>query len=258
MTLEYVRLLEAMREVYAMPRGPKRFLAYIRLATGGRDDIGLPVSSFNPMAREHVVARLEELLQAGVEEAGKHAAREIEEQLQAISGHWKTGFELVDDVRGGWSNRWLTDATARFPSPDLLARPNQRPFATALLWASEEADTGIASCRLRAAVYRATYRRKYGAANTLAQMVRQEGLAALYAGEQHVVDRGAVAALRQRWGPLVHSARYPESFALLYGDEAASSVGYAPLGVSAMVGFAAALEEVREAGLDPVEMLIDG
>jgi len=45
--------------------------------------------------------------------------------------------------------------------------------------------------------------------------------------------------------PYLDTTDYPTLFACLYGDEAAKSVGYPPLGLSERAGFALALEEAR-------------
>jgi hypothetical protein len=38
--------------------------------------------------------------------------------------------------------------------------------------------------------------------------------------------------------PLLASTDYPTNFAAMYGDEAAKSVGFTPLGISSRTGFA--------------------
>jgi hypothetical protein len=45
--------------------------------------------------------------------------------------------------------------------------------------------------------------------------------------------------------PHLDTTDYPTLFACLYGDGAANSVGYPPLGLSERAGFALALEEAR-------------
>jgi hypothetical protein len=43
----------------------QRFARYIRELTGGTDDTVLPIGVANPMAKEHAVAKIDELLALG-------------------------------------------------------------------------------------------------------------------------------------------------------------------------------------------------
>ena len=51
--LSLVPVLETQQELLALPRGRKRFERYLEVMTGGAEDLVLPLSEFNPMAKEH-------------------------------------------------------------------------------------------------------------------------------------------------------------------------------------------------------------
>ena len=58
MKFELVPILEKLRELYSLPRGPERFETYIDLAVGGAQkaaDVALPpLVMANPMAKLNV------------------------------------------------------------------------------------------------------------------------------------------------------------------------------------------------------------
>src|SRR5438874_7444433 len=125
--------LAAMRAVYEKPRDMARFRAYLDLLRSGTDDVGVPVVAFNPMAKPHVAARLDALLAMDAEGAARAACAEAGARLPIDAGEWRVALQVPDDVAGGWTDRYLTDAQHRFEG----AAEVKRGFATALLWAGE-------------------------------------------------------------------------------------------------------------------------
>lgn len=249
-------LLRLMRDVYALPRGMGRFRRYLELATGGSGDIELPIMRFNPMAREHVLRRVDALLALGADEIAAGAAREAAEQLSGIPGALRVGLELADDVAGGWTNRYLTDAAHRLWSRGTV----RRGFATALLWASEDPDPVRIREEMLAAIYRTVYQSLFGLPRRLGDALRQEGLAGVFAGMDPSrwsagTSETGLARVRAILAGHLMREDFPAVFACLYGDEAAVEVGYAPLGVPPWGGFAVAVADARDRGVDPVAVL---
>jgi hypothetical protein len=102
--------------------------------TGGTDDVVVPIGIANPMAREHALARVDELIALDADSMGAAAARTADDRLRDVPGpEIKASIVLADDVGGGWTNRYTTEAMVRFPGRGAL----KRPFATALVWTSE-------------------------------------------------------------------------------------------------------------------------
>ena len=54
-------VLDTMIDFYKKPPSPARFQDYLNLMTPNRKDVVLPITSYNPMAKEHVLAKLEVL-----------------------------------------------------------------------------------------------------------------------------------------------------------------------------------------------------
>ena len=134
MKVTYLRVLAILRDLYQQPRDMHRFRNYVATLTGGGDDMVLPIVSANPMAREHALVKLDELLALGAEEIGAEAARDAMARLEKVDTvEIKASIVLADDVAGGWTNRYTSEAQVRFPGRGAL----KRPFATALVWTSE-------------------------------------------------------------------------------------------------------------------------
>jgi len=146
---------------------------------------------------------------------------------------------VADDVAGGWTNRYLTDAGHRFEPLEL-----RYGFATVLLWASETPTPEGITQAVLAACYRTSRLLRFGSPRTLRQMMAQEGQAAAFAGARFPnLDADELAYTRAVITPQLDTNAFPVAFACLYGDEAARSVGYEPLGLSADAGYALALHE---------------
>src|SRR5437762_67796 len=92
-----------------------RFQRYLDTMLGGTGDVVLPIGVANPMAKPHAMAKLDELLALGAEEIGAGAAADAAARLREAPGALKASLVLADDVAGGWTNRYLTEASARFP-----------------------------------------------------------------------------------------------------------------------------------------------
>jgi len=55
-------ILSEMKEFYLKPLSTERFEEYLAKFQGGtKGDLKLPISGFNPMAKEHIIGKIEEL-----------------------------------------------------------------------------------------------------------------------------------------------------------------------------------------------------
>ena len=85
MKLEFVPLLQVQRELYRIPRGRERFEEYLRMMLSeDRANVQLPpLIIVNPMAKDHVPARLDGLLALHAEGV---AAQAVSEALGSAFG----------------------------------------------------------------------------------------------------------------------------------------------------------------------------
>jgi hypothetical protein len=205
------------------------------------------------MAKEHAVARIDDLLALDAEAVGAAAAASAAPHLARIPSdvEIKAAVVLADDIGGGWTNRFTTEASVRFPGRGAL----KRPFATALVWTSEAPRAERIRAEVLAAIYRVAHQQRHGLAASLAAMLTQEGLAGVFAGAQPNLHDPELAAARRIIADVGPNPAYPTTFACMYGDAAAAQLGYQPLGLPARAGFDVALADALERRVDPVAEL---
>ncbi|HZQ38762.1 MAG TPA: hypothetical protein VFD32_22750 [Dehalococcoidia bacterium] len=254
MHLELVPLLRVERELYETPRGFVRFRAYLKAMQGGSDDVDLlPLVALNPMGKEHVAAVLDVLLALDAEAVAADAIASAARRLRGVAGSFKVGLVVSDDAQGGWTQRQLTDARQRFELDAAL----KRGWITVLLWSSETPSREAVRRQTLAAIYRACYVLRHGEPRTLGQMLQQEGLAAAFAEQPPPgLAPDELAAIRAVIDPRRDETAYPVLIAALYGDAAARTVGYPPLGLPENAGFTLALHEALQLGVAPEAALL--
>lgn len=252
MTFTLVPALDVQRRLYDRPRDEERFRAYLDELTGGGDELRLPLSNFNPMAREQAAAVVDQLIALDAETLATETLAEVNTQLKAKDlKSYRLALVVSDDVSGMWTDR----ATARF---DTAAAPGYRDWLVATFWTSADAPTadGVRA-EVRAAAYRAGYIERYGAAENLDQMLRQEALTETYAkvplAPFDAVERARIeAALR----PRLKQDDRPTLLPALLGDEAGDALGYAPLGLRDHDAIAVTRIDCRNT--NPVDALLAG
>jgi hypothetical protein len=235
----------------------QRFRSYLAAMMGGTDDVVLPIVVANPMAKEHAIVKLDELFALGAEDICANAAAEAAERLVgrvSLDVEVKASLVLADDVGGGWTNRYTTDASVRFPGRGAL----KRPFGMALVWTSESPEAARLHQDVLAAIHRVVHQQRRGLPSSLRSMLRQEGLAAVFAGARADLPPDELSRARAVLARVGDHPGYPTAFAFMYGDTAAVELGYQPLGVVPCGGFAVALADALEDGADPVQALIKG
>ena len=246
MRLEYVPLLQVQRELYRMPRDINRFHQYLRTMLNERgDDVDLPpLIVMNPMAREHVPALLDEYLEQDADRTARQAAAEAEMALPDVDGDYKIALVVLDDVKGGWTNRYGIEFSLRFGSrstPTSKKSP-RNSWLMAPLWASEPASLQTVREEIVMAAHRLAYLRQHGPATSLRDRLQQEGHCMARAGcVQPVLDADDLEYTRAVMGPLLDATDMGTAVECLYGDAAAKELGYTPRGLSHRAGLAMAL-----------------
>jgi hypothetical protein len=243
MKLEFVPLLKVQRELYGMPRGMERFRAYLaQMIDPETRDLKLPLSGMNPMGKDHIPLLLDQYLALDADRLAARAVAEAESHLVNVQGEFKVALVLSDDAMGGWTNRYTSEFGRRFGTRAY----HRRGWLEAGLWTSEPAASETVREQVLATVYRAAHIEQHGFAHTLRDMLRQEGFAMARACcADPVLDSDDLAYTREVIAPHLNAKDYPTIMACLFGDEAARSLGYAPMGLSERAGLALALEDGR-------------
>ncbi len=242
MKLNLLPMLEVQRDLHRLPRGPERFKSYIQTITGGKDEIQIPLVGMNPMGKEHVASLIDELMSWDAESFTQEILQELAPDLSFLSYELQLGLVLTDDLKGGWTNSILTDYAQRFENDyDLKHGWALVPIWTSQSWSKEGLRLAILTT-----LYRTLYKLRHGLPETLAEMLRQEGLASVFAGEILTLEPELLDYSKEVITPHLASAHKPICVACLYGDEAAASVGYSVLGLPEKAGFALAFYWAKE------------
>lgn len=246
MPVEHVPLLHIQFDLQQMPRDMTRFQAYLETLTNDdRSDVRyMPLVGMNPMGREHVTERVQAYLALDADAIAAEAVASVDREFGGFGQSLQHGLVVMDDVRGGWTNRTNNDFALRFT----LEFPLKRPWLTTPLWVSEPASAAAVQRAVRATIRRAFSIVARGRrAHTLGEMLAQEGEVLAYAGYTPTLDADDIDYSRQVLAPLLDTTDYGVQIAALYGDAAANALGYAPLGLSPDAGFAVALADALQA-----------
>lgn len=248
MKFELVPILEKLRDLYLIPRGPDRFQAYIDLATGGATATKYipypPLITVNPMAKEHALEFVESLLALEMENVARTVLKEANVRLESVEypNTVKVGLSVLDDLKGGWTNRTFNDA-ARFKVGESLEKTG---WLCVPVWTSEIPNLEELRAVVLESACRAAFAVQHGDPKTLREMIVQEGTVATFAKRTLEFDREELEYSRAVIAPHLDSTNQPTVIACLYGDEAAKELGYPPLGLSKNAGFQIALADALE------------
>ena len=243
MLLEYLPLLQVQRQLYTIPRGGTRFRAYLRTMIDPHTrDLRLPLVNMNPMGQEHIPHLIDELLRLDADAVARQAVERAADVEHAVAGSFRVALVVVDDVGGGWTNRHTNDYTNRFGTRPLLSRG----WLTATVWTADPPSRARVREEAATVVHRAAWLLAHGEAQSLGEMLAQEGYAMARAGcRQPALDGDELAYTRQVLDPLLQRHDRPTVMACLYGDRAAQSLGYRPQGLGDYAGLALALHQAR-------------
>jgi hypothetical protein len=247
MNFEYVPLLQIQYSLYQMPRNFERFQAYLQtMIDAETNDLKLPLVTMNPMGKEHLLPFLEELFSFDAEEEAAQTTAEVQLDLGETPGSFRVSLLVIDDLLGGWTNRYVYEYNYR--SHPMLHRPRvwTNPWITVNIWTSERYTAAKVREEVRMCLYRVAHIQQHGVASNLKELLVQEGEAMLRAGASTpTLDEDDLAYTREVLTPYLSKAGEPILIPALFGDPAASELGYQPLGLSPRAGLALALHDAR-------------
>jgi hypothetical protein len=196
MELELVPPLKIKRELYRLPRGWERFSAHLRtMVNADVSDLRLPpLTTMNPMGKDHVPTALDELLTLDAEGIALQAITEASNHLTGVPGKFKIGLVVADDTGGGWTDRYTTEFGGRFENKHSI----KRGWLSVILWTSEAVSIDAVRQEVLMTVYRAAQIVKHGFACTLRGMLAQEGYAMTMAAcERPLLSSDDIAYTRE-------------------------------------------------------------
>jgi hypothetical protein len=241
MIIEYVPLLPELSRLYALPRDMNRFRSYLKTVVNeaGDDAEYAPLVLANPMAREPVRDLVESYLSIDADGIAERELALISQDFESFRNPIRATLMIVDDLQGGWTNRFATEIwLRRIHDPGTLKpRQQNRFWLTGVLWASEPVTEENVRTAIRAAAYRLQYVFEHGYAATLRSLVRQELAVIRMSGQ----SQPALSPAEEVWTRQILADRAEADdpatlVAFLFGDEAADSLGFERLGLAPSAG----------------------
>lgn len=243
MNLQLIRILNTQRHLYNIPRGMDRFEAYLKeLGDHATGDIRIPITAMNPMGKEHVAEHLDQLLAINAEDIAEEAVTSVTGNFEDIEGAWRVALVIVDDLVGGWTNRFSTEYSHRFESQAMM----KRRWLPVFLWTSEAvSEKGVREVVLTT-IYRAAYILRHGWPTNLGEMMKQEGYSLAMAGaEEPKLEPKELEHVAEVITLHLGSQHPSTIIPCLFGDSAADSLGYEALGLPALAGLSLARHQEK-------------
>jgi hypothetical protein len=241
MNLQCTPLLHMQRELQGLPRDFERFEQYLRTVLNAeRTDVEfVPLLAMNPMGKDHVTTLLDQLLAIDADGIGASAAAEASAATAEIPGDYPASLVVVDDLMGGWTNRWSYELDLRRPAPGA-----KRLSVAGYLWSGEPATPSKVRETMLTAAYRTAYVQQHGPARTLRELMKQEGEVMSRAGcTTPTLDDEDISYTRQVIEPHLDADDMRTCIECLFGDAAGKTLGFTPRGLSPWAGIAVALHD---------------
>jgi hypothetical protein len=221
---ELLPTIDIMVHLYEQPRDAARFQAYLKLLQGDKkSDLTLPISGFNPMAKPHLLEKLSELKAIQAETIIEKTLFDLNQRVKLVKKSlvFKVALNVLDDWKGGWTNRFTSDYDSKFKINALV----KRQFCTPIFWSSEPYSEVLVRQRTLESAFRTIYWLQNPKPITLKDHVEQEKWVAHQSNllfYQKSEPRFAKPDLFiKHW----ESDSYHLIFNFLYGDEASESLG---------------------------------
>ena len=251
MIIDYIQTLPILQELYEQPRDFARFEWYLKQMLGeneaGETDVVMPITAVNPMGRDNCLAAIKTLRALEADDIAQAAFLEAATAFSDVDQQVRVAINLVDDVGGAWSNRYVMEAGERLLVDEKrLAAWEKRPFVMLPCWTSERYTAEKLVEEARAALYRYGFAQRHGVVQTLGELMRLDGEARAFAGAAVTLDADELAYTAELIEPFLPSTDYPVQVACLFGDEAAKELGYEPQGFAAYAGFELALGQALQ------------
>jgi hypothetical protein len=256
MNLDYVPLVKLQRELQGLPRNYERFRKYLR-TIANEDGTSLKLPSLvimNPMGKDHVTALLDALLALNADGIAGRAVAEASDQLVNEPGDFKVALVVADDLLGGWTNRYASEFSLRFPRGSATPADVRLPrwlddfWITGVVWSSEAASEQTVREAILTAIYRTAHLQRHGCPRTLRDRLAQEGAVMARAGcTRPVLDEDDLAYTREVLVPFFDADDMRTAIECLFGDAPARTLGFTPRGLSPWAGLALALHDARAA-----------
>jgi hypothetical protein len=236
MAIQVVPTLATMAEIYCLSReggnASPRFLAYRQRV---EHEFGLV--AYNPMAGESAAQLVQELLALDAERVALDMASRVAAD-RAFDGAMRLA--VIVRSQGMWTDRIATT---------VQDRTAPLPLSLVQFWSREPVTAGQLRLESAAEAARIVWFAEHGPARTLRALLAREGDA--YATAMRVTGEASPfgdatdddrRSVDEALGLLGESTDQSDHVAVLFGDAAATALGWSTLGVAANAGYRVAVE----------------
>ncbi len=222
MVFEQLPTIDLMLHLYQKPRTIERFNDYLTTLQGHTNgDLAFPIAGFNPMGKQLVTQKLNELKKLGAEQIIQTVLTQLNKTLiqEPNKEVFKVALNLSDDLEGGWTNRFTSDFDSKFKINALV----KRKFCTPIFWTSEVYSEKLIIERTTQCIYRTVYWLNHTKPNTLSDYVSQEKFVAEKTGRISFPEN-------EFYNKNKYSENYHLIFNYFYGDAASASLNFPMFG----------------------------
>ncbi len=233
MCFELMPILDLMREYYQKPADLLRFNQYLAHINAQNGSPVTALSGYNPMGKAHVLDKLTELSEQKAENIAQKVIAEINKQHK-LPFTFHVALVLADDEKGGWTNHFSTHYDSFFKLKYPLSHGECTPF----FWTSENFDAEKIEYRIKIYLLNSIYQLQYGAPKTLREHVAAVCWAQQKSGQNAPsITNLAFQNVQFCFQKHADSEHRNIIIPFLYGDQAATNLGYPPLGIDYFQGF---------------------
>jgi len=228
-------VLTEIKELYQKPISPERFKEYLQKSQGdSKNDMILPIAGFNPMAKNHLLVKIEELEVLKVEELMTSTIEQFNCTLEVDEDMiFKVVLNLADDMKGAWTNHYTTDFDSKFKLNAFVSRK----FCVPYFWTNENYTETLIQNRTNEYLNRTLYWIYNGSPKTLEDHYKQEMFAVKNSSKISLMNTAkSFDFLEAFYQKHKNNEDYDLIFNFFYGDEACDSLGYKKYGVGEMTG----------------------
>ncbi len=229
-------VVSEIRELYSKPISYDRFRSYLAMLEGdSKGDMILPIAGFNPMAKDHVLQKIGELVDLQAENI-------IEEVIEAYNADLDHSdptqidvvLNLADALKGGWTNFYTTDFDSKFRISAYVTRN----FCIPYFWTSEDYSEQKIRRRTREYLSRTHYWKTNPRPETLSEHLLQEVFVARDRSTiVEVSDSADFRGVENFYSEYRNSDNYSVIFNFFYGDKASESLSFKKHGITEKTGF---------------------
>ncbi len=229
-------ILSEIKDLYSKPISTARFKEYIAKLQGDTNaDLALPISGFNPMAKDHILEKIDELEKIDAEKLIEDTIHELNsKQNTSTNEKCLVVLNIADDLKGGWTNYYATDFDSKFKLNAFVSRK----FCVPYFWTGESYSEEIIKNRTIEYLRRTLYRLSNPQPKTLEEHLEQEIYAAAIKTNTPLPhEKTYFKKIEDYYTKNKKSEKYDRIFNFFYGDEGSESLGYKKYGIAKPSGY---------------------